>query len=116
MERNVRVLIDGREVYGFPGQTILELCQDCGVEIPYLCYDPHLSVHGGCSVCLVEVKGAKTLVRACSNKISNGMEIYTDTEKARLARKTALAKNGYHSADDERFGLFPCGQRNLYTY
>ncbi|HPP13851.1 MAG TPA: FAD-dependent oxidoreductase [Acetomicrobium flavidum] len=90
MERNVRVLLNGREVYGFPGQTILELCQDCGVEIPYLCYDPHLSVHGGCSVCLVEVKGAKTLVRACSNKISNGMEIYTDTEKARLARKTAL--------------------------
>ena len=90
MERNVRVLLDGREVYGFPGQTILELCQDCGVEIPYLCYDPHLSIHGGCSVCLVEVKGAKTLVRACSNKISNGMEIYTDTEKARLARKTAL--------------------------
>lgn len=90
MERNIRVLLNGREVYGYPGQTILDLCKDCGVDIPFLCYDPHLSTHGGCSVCLVEVKGAKALVRACSNKISQGMEIYTNTERTIAARRTAL--------------------------
>lgn len=90
MERNIRVLLDGREVYGFSGQTILDLCTECGAEIPHLCYDPRLSIHGGCSLCMVEVKGAKTLLRACSNKIFHGMEIYTDSERVKDARKATL--------------------------
>ena len=63
MDRNVRVILNNKEVYGFQGQKILDLCAECGVEIPTLCYDPHLSVHGGCSVCLVDVKGATVEVR-----------------------------------------------------
>ena len=46
MDRNVRVILNNKEVYGFQGQKILDLCAECGVEIPTLCYDPHLSVHG----------------------------------------------------------------------
>lgn len=90
MERNVKVILDGKEVYGFGGQKILDLCAECGVEIPTLCYEPHLSVHGGCSVCLVDVKGAKSLVRACASTVSPGMVIQTDTERVRKARKLAL--------------------------
>jgi len=90
MERNVKVILDGKEVYGYSGQKILDLCADCGVEIPTLCYDPHLSVHGGCSVCLVDVKGAKSLVRACASTIAPGLVIQTDTERVRKARKLAL--------------------------
>ena len=90
MDRNVKVILDGKEVYGYGGQKILDLCAECGVEIPTLCYEPHLSVHGGCSVCLVDVKGAKTLVRACASTIAPGMIIQTDTERVRKARKLAL--------------------------
>lgn len=90
MARTVRVLLDGREAYGYPGQTVLELCADCGIEVPTLCHDPHLSVHGGCSLCLVDVKGARTLVRACVTEIAPGMEIRTDTERVSLARRTDL--------------------------
>lgn len=90
MERTVKVILNGKEVYGLPDQKILDLCTECGIEIPTLCYDPHLSVHGGCSVCLVEVKGAKSLVRACSATISNGMEINTRSARAVNARKLAL--------------------------
>ena len=90
MERNVKVILDGKEVYGYSGQKILDLCAECGVEIPTLCYDPHLSVHGGCSVCLVDVKGAKSLVRACASTITPGIVIQTDTERVRKARKLAL--------------------------
>ena len=90
MERNVKVILDGKEVYGYSGQKILDLCAECGVEIPTLCYDPHLSVHGGCSVCLGDVKGAKSLVRACASTISPGIVISTDTERVRKARKLAL--------------------------
>lgn len=90
MDRNVKVILDGKEVYGYGGQKILDLCGECGVEIPTLCYDPHLSVHGGCSVCLVDVKGAKALVRACASTIAPGMIIQTNTERVRKARKLAL--------------------------
>jgi formate dehydrogenase major subunit len=90
MKRTVRVLLDGQEAVGHPGQTILSLCVDCGIEVPTLCHDPHLSIHGGCSLCLVEVKGARTLVRACGTEIVPGMEIRTDTDRVRLARRTDL--------------------------
>lgn len=90
MKRTIRVFLNGQEAYGYPGQTILELCREAGIEVPTLCHDPHLSVHGGCSLCLVEVKGARTLVRACAAEIAPGMEIQTDTERVRLARKTDL--------------------------
>lgn len=90
MNRTVRVLLDGQEAYGRPGQTILSLCADTGIEVPSLCHDPHLSLHGGCSLCLVEVKGARTLVRACVTEITPGMVVQTDTARVRLARRTDL--------------------------
>ncbi len=90
MDRTVRVKLNGKEVYGYPGQKILDLCAECGIEIPTLCYEPHLSVHGGCSVCLVEVKRAKSLIRACSTAITEGMDISTNTERVTKARKLAL--------------------------
>ncbi len=90
MKKNVKVTLNGKTVYGYEGQRILDLCADCGVKIPTLCYDPHLSLHGGCSVCLVEVEGARTLLRACANTITPGMVIRTDSERAVSARRTAL--------------------------
>ncbi len=90
MNKNIKVTLNGKTVYGYQGQRILDLCAECGVEIPTLCYDPHLSLHGGCSVCLVEVEGAKTLLRACANTIAPNMVIRTESESAVAARRTAL--------------------------
>ncbi|MDR1731789.1 MAG: FAD-dependent oxidoreductase [Synergistaceae bacterium] len=89
-ERTVKVTIDGRDVHGYPGQKVLDLCAEIGIEIPTLCYDPHLSVHGGCSVCLVEIEGAKALMRACTNAISPNMVIRTNTKRVASARRLAL--------------------------
>jgi formate dehydrogenase major subunit len=69
---------------------VLELCGEIGIEIPTLCYDPHLSVHGGCSVCLVEIEGARALMRACTNTIAPDMVIRTNTERVTAARRLAL--------------------------
>jgi formate dehydrogenase major subunit len=84
------VSVDGRDVYGYPGQKVLELCGEAGIEIPTLCYDPHLSVYGGCSVCLVEIEGARALMRACTNAIAPGMAIRTNTGRVLAARRLAL--------------------------
>ncbi|MDR1741485.1 MAG: FAD-dependent oxidoreductase [Synergistaceae bacterium] len=88
--RTVKVNIDGRDVYGFPGQKLLDLCREAGVDIPTLCYDPHLSTHGGCSMCLVEIEGAKALARACANDIAPNMVVRTDTTRVTSARRLAL--------------------------
>ncbi|KUK42061.1 MAG: Molybdopterin oxidoreductase, partial [Thermovirga lienii] len=90
MERTVSVILNGKTVKGYPGQKILDLCAENGIEIPTLCYDKHLSLYGGCSICLVEVKGARSLVRACATPIQEGMEIETHTERVKGARKLAL--------------------------
>jgi len=90
MDRDVKVILNGKEVFGYRGQKILELCAENGIEIPTLCYDPHLTLHGGCSLCLVEVKGARNLVRACAMPINNGMEIQTMTDRVYGARQLAL--------------------------
>ncbi|MDR1048620.1 MAG: (2Fe-2S)-binding protein, partial [Synergistaceae bacterium] len=90
MNRTIKVTLNGKDVYGYPGQKVLELCAEAGIEIPTLCYDPHLSVHGGCSVCLVEIEGARALMRACSNVIAPGMTIRTGTERVLAARRLAL--------------------------
>jgi len=90
MERTFTVTLNGKEVKAQPGQMILELCEEAGVDIPTLCYNPDLSLHGGCSLCLVDVKGAKSLVRACSMPVQDGMEIETHTERIIGARKLAL--------------------------
>ncbi|MDR2528089.1 MAG: FAD-dependent oxidoreductase [Synergistaceae bacterium] len=89
-DRTIKVIIDGRDVYGFPGQKVLDLCGEMEIEIPTLCYDPRLSVHGGCSVCLVEIEGARALMRACANAIAPGMVIRTNTERVLAARRLAL--------------------------
>ncbi|WP_029166697.1 FAD-dependent oxidoreductase [Aminiphilus circumscriptus] len=89
-ERTVKVILNGRDVYGKPGQRLLDLCAECGIEIPTLCYDPHLSLHGGCSICLVDIQGARALSRACATTITPNMVVRTDTDRVRKARKLGL--------------------------
>lgn len=90
MDRTLAVSLNGKEVKAYRGQMILELCEENGIDIPTLCYDPNLSIHGGCSLCLVDIKGAKSLVRACSMPVQDGMEIETHTDRVVGARKLAL--------------------------
>ena len=89
-DRTIKVTIDGKDAYGYPGQKVLSLCEEAGIKIPTLCYDPHLSVHGGCSLCLVEIEGARALMRACTNNIAPGMVVSTNTNRVTAARRLAL--------------------------
>lgn len=91
MSISVELLINGKNVSGKPGQTILEVVRDHNLdEIPTLCYDPKLEPYGSCFLCVVEVKGAPRLLPACVTRIRDGMEVTTRSEKIVNARKTAL--------------------------
>ena len=61
-----------------------------GFEIPTLCYLKKINEIGACRICMVEVKGARSLVTACVYPVNEGMEIFTNTERVRKSRKTTL--------------------------
>ena len=72
------------------GISILEAARMAGIEIPTLCYLKKINEIGACRICMVEVKGARSLVTACVYPVNEGMEIFTNTERVRKSRKTTL--------------------------
>ena len=86
----VNIKINNRP-YSVPkGSTILEAARYAGIEIPTLCYLKEINQIGACRICMVEVKGARSLVAACVFPVNEGMEIFTNTEKVRHSRKMTL--------------------------
>ena len=87
---NINIKINGKEYSVERNQTILEACKAASIDIPTLCYMKEINAIGSCRICLVEVKGAKSLVAACVQPISENMEIYTNTHAVQNARKKNL--------------------------
>ncbi|MEG2671922.1 MAG: NADH-dependent [FeFe] hydrogenase, group A6 [Ruthenibacterium sp.] len=86
----VHIKINGLPYEVAAGSTILEACHSVGVEIPTLCYLKEINAIGACRICVVEVKGARTLVTACVYPVNEGMEVITNSEKVESARRTNL--------------------------
>ncbi len=87
---DVNVKINGKEYTVPAGSTILEAARIAGINIPTLCYLKEINAIGACRICVVEVKGARSLVAACVFPVNEGMEIFTNTPKVIEARKTTL--------------------------
>ena len=88
--KSVNLTIDGVAVQVPPGTTILAAAEAAGIDIPNLCFMKELGPYGACGVCVVEVKNCPKMLRACSAKVSEGMEVFTKSEKALSVRKLAL--------------------------
>lgn len=86
----LKVRLNGVERSAGVGMSILDLCARENVHVPTLCHHPDLNTKGICRVCVVEVKGSRTLQPACSTPLTAGMEIVTTSEKVRRARKTVV--------------------------
>ncbi|WP_281991895.1 NADH-quinone oxidoreductase subunit NuoG [Sulfitobacter geojensis] len=52
-----KIIIDGKEVETEGAMTLIQACEQAGVEIPRFCYHERLSIAGNCRMCLVEVVG-----------------------------------------------------------
>lgn len=87
---NLNIKINGVAVSAPKGSTILEAARIAGVEIPTLCYLKDINEIGACRICVVEVKGARSLVASCVYPIFEGMEIFTNTPKVLESRKQTL--------------------------
>jgi len=86
----VKIVIDGTEVSGHEGMTILEAAERVNIEIPTLCHRPEITPTGACRVCVVELEGSRTLVGACHTPITWGMVIHTHSPKVIAARKATV--------------------------
>ena len=87
---DVNIKINGRDFTVPAGSTILEAARLAGIEIPTLCFLKEINEIGACRICVVKVKGARSLVAACVFPVNEGMEIYTNTPDVIEARRTTL--------------------------
>ena len=90
----VTITLNGLEVSGHSGMTILELARESGTDIPTLCHDPRLTPAGACRLCLVEDERSGRLVASCVTPISPGMVINTESPRVLERRKTRPHRGG----------------------
>ena len=88
----VTFVVDGKEVVAKPGTNMIDAAKSVGVDIPYYCYHPRLSVAANCRMCMVESSAAPPgkLVPACQTGITEGAVIKTDTDKVRAQQKMVM--------------------------
>jgi NADH dehydrogenase/NADH:ubiquinone oxidoreductase subunit G len=82
--------LNGEAVAFAAGETVYEIAARQGAFVPTLCYDPRLKPFGACRLCLVELKGSKNPVAACTLSATPGMEVTTSSPRVEAFRKTLL--------------------------
>lgn len=90
MTEKVKLRINQQDIEVENNLTILEAAKRIGVKIPTICYHDYCTAYALCRICVVEVKGARTLVPSCIAKVSEGMEVETHNERVNISRKTIL--------------------------
>ncbi len=83
----INAVIDGIDVAVPEGTTIMEAGDKIGAHVPRLCYHPFLSTEGACRICVVDVDGSPNYLPACATKLSEGMNIKTNSPAIRQARR-----------------------------
>src|SRR6516165_3116670 len=82
--------LNGTPVTCLPDETILEVADRQGVEIPRLCYMEGMRPDGNCRTCMVEIKGERVLAPSCCRYPKDGMEVTTNSARAVTSQKMSL--------------------------
>src|SRR4051812_48429168 len=85
----IKFTLDGEEVEARPGETIWQVANRRGTEIPHLCYSPAPGYRpdGNCRACMVEIEGERVLAASCIRKPAPGMKVSSASERAKASRK-----------------------------
>ena len=86
----VEIFIDEKPFEVDDGITVIQACEQAGVEIPRFCYHEKLSIAGNCRMCLVEMENSAKPVASCAMPVAQGMKIKTNTEMVMKARKGVM--------------------------
>ena len=84
------LIIDDRQIEVEPGLTILQVCEQMGIEIPRFCYHERLAIAGNCRMCLVEMERSPKPIASCAMPAAAGMIIRTNTPMVRKAREGVM--------------------------
>ena len=91
-EASVAITVDGKAIKAFPGELIIAAAERAGIFIPRFCYHPRMEPVGMCRMCLVEVSGPRgfSLQPSCYLRVNEGMEVLTQSDKARKAQEGVI--------------------------
>ena len=87
---NVSFTLDGQVVSGRADESILQIAQRHGVQVPHLCFSEGLEPSGNCRACMVEVQGERVLAASCCRKPTGGMQVCTGSPRALKAQQMVL--------------------------
>lgn len=82
--------INGTEVTVDAGKSVLQACEQAGVDVPRFCYHERLSIAGNCRMCLVEMERSPKPIASCAMPAGDGMVIHTDTELVKKSREGVM--------------------------
>jgi NADH-quinone oxidoreductase subunit G len=85
-----KLTIDGTEIEVAGGTSVLQACEQLGIEVPRFCFHDKLSVPANCRMCLVEQEKAPKPVPSCAVACADGMVIKTNTEVVKKARQGVM--------------------------
>jgi predicted molibdopterin-dependent oxidoreductase YjgC len=86
----MNLTINDKQITVPENATILDAARRNDIYIPTLCDDPRLEPHGGCRLCLVQVKGLPRMVSACTTPAAEGMVVETSNEQIERQRRTIV--------------------------
>ena len=86
----VKIFINNKVLFVRKNTSVLEACEEVGIQIPRFCYHERLNVAGNCRMCLVEVEKTPKPVTSCAFPVVPEMRVYTDTPMVQKARENIL--------------------------
>src|SRR3984885_4722305 len=86
----VTFTLNGRAVTGPSTETLIQIADREGIEIPRLCYKPGMQPAGNCRACMVEIKGERVLAPACCRVPVDGMQVTTNSERVRKSQQMVI--------------------------
>ncbi|HMF24430.1 MAG TPA: formate dehydrogenase subunit alpha [Pseudolabrys sp.] len=87
--KSIKFILDGKKVEALDGETIWQVAQRQGIDIPHLCYSPEpgYRADGNCRVCMVEIEGERVLAASCIRKPTEGMKVKATSDRAKTAQR-----------------------------
>lgn len=86
----VKIIIDDQTTEVAPGTMVIEAADNLGIYIPRYCYHKKLSIAANCRMCLVEVEKAPKTLPACATPVTDGMRVWTKSEKTKLSQRAVM--------------------------
>ena len=92
MAESIPFTLDGKRVEAAPEETIWQVANRLGIEIPHLCYtpDPGYRADGNCRACMVEIEGERVLAASCIRAPAPDMTVTTNSERAKASRRMVM--------------------------